>query len=195
MRRQLVSLVALVMVAGSMASAQEAGEQAALLSADASKMGDFDVTFKDGKKTEDSKGDLPQPWSMNTWNAGATIQAVLAEEPTTKTKAVAIRCLDASGVQFYNWKQVPLTAGRQYEASIEYFAGPGAGGNFSAFGEKVPEQKVDLSGDKKEFATEKLVINQKEDGMLNVRIQSFGTGADKGIWFKSIKVVEVGEAK
>jgi hypothetical protein len=141
MKKILVAVVALLNCCA-LAFAQKVD----VMKSDFSALEPFTITYNAGGGPQG--GALPSPWGTNLWNAGSKAETGVADEPTTKMRALYMTNTEGTpAVQMFTLKPLQLKANQNYLASFIYMTEGDATGRFEVRFEGEGADKMDRVGE------------------------------------------------
>jgi hypothetical protein len=106
----------------------------------------FTITYNEGGGPQG--GILPSPWGTNLWNAGSKAESGVAEEPSTKMRALYMTNIEGTpAVQMFTLKPLQLKANQNYLASFVYMTEGDATGRFEVRFEGEGADTMDKVGE------------------------------------------------
>jgi hypothetical protein len=142
-------------------------------------------------------GTGPQPWSSNLYEANATGEIALEDDPVTKRNALVLRNLEgAPSIQFYTWQHIDLPPGR-YEFRFDYMTGGDAGGelflNFKGDREKM---SVPMPASKGVWKRSFTIMEVTGAGIgISPQFRATGAGAANALYLRNISMRRLQDKK
>jgi hypothetical protein len=175
------------------AAARPAAAGTVVLELSAARAADFKIRLLGVKREAESRGNLPAPWTVISWNADTLLE--IARDPTPGvggSPAVEVSVLSGPpGFMFSMWKPFECLAGETFEVSFEYWSDRATSvaviNRGSAFA-SASETEVGVSSAKPQTARK--IFRADRDGQFVIDIKTF-TPADASFSLRDLKVLRL----